>query len=377
MTLAMPISEWPIGPKGTLHAGALALLGGSASTGTVVSALGPGEAPRHRAAGDDLSCRHAGAGRRALLDGDGGPPGRSSRPGDRDVRGPRRDGERPQDAPPSTGCAAYASSRPPRRGSPSPRATRRLANEFGNGGRGTIALLSKSATAAAARAAARPGHSSRALEVKVALLRPAPPGDAGVTAHGRIFNRGGPVVDSAEVRHEGASPRRPPVRACSAPDRLGASSGPAPLLQARRRQTSGARRRPFRGDVGQVRSTRTRRPARRREPVRVDRAGHRHRRAGDRHRHDDDGEVDPVLAPLEAPVRQPVPRRCAVDGRRAREIRRSQSRLGRPEVGISDRERVPEDEVQRHGEHQVHEPEAGAEVEESERPLGEVPELRW
>ncbi len=265
VTFTMPISEWLMGPKGTLHPGVLTLLGDSSMTGAVVSALGPGRlfvtaelsmtflADMPSPGGELVSTAtvvHVDE-RHGLATGEvRGPTGEllgfgTSRvfmqpPFDPSVFGalapppPEPDWstpdpwQRPLDwlapgEPVPSGPGALVETANGLRGAPpidrllgirlveasregvvfAMRAGGWLANEFGNVSGGTIALLAKSATAAAGQAAARSGHVFRALDVKVNFLRPVPPDDTDVTAHGRIFNRGRIMVASAEVHHKG------------------------------------------------------------------------------------------------------------------------------------------------------------------------------
>ena len=60
-----------------------------------------------------------------------------------------------------------------------------LGNEFGTANGGALALLGKSATAAAGQAAARPGSPYRALDVKVNLLEAVPLDGRELVAVGR------------------------------------------------------------------------------------------------------------------------------------------------------------------------------------------------
>lgn len=263
----MPASEWLMGPKGTLHPGVLALLGDSAMTGAVITALPPGvllvtaelsmtflaEMPspggelvatatvvhvdnRHGLA----TCRVCGPSGEVLAFG-------TSRaflepPFDTGVLGPflPLEPEEPWPTPdpwerpvepaktgPSSGVAsgpdalletaAGVRARPPidrllgirlidaAKGDVTfaMDASGWLCNEFGAVSGGAVALLAKSATAAAGQASARPGHSFRALDVKVNFLRPVPPDGTDVVARGRTFNRGKLTVASAEVHHNG------------------------------------------------------------------------------------------------------------------------------------------------------------------------------
>jgi acyl-CoA thioesterase len=78
-----------------------------------------------------------------------------------------------------------------------------LTNEFGAVSGGMLALLAKSATAAAGQAAARSGSSFRALDVKVNFIRGVPPDGKDIIARGHVSHRGQLTVASAVIEHDG------------------------------------------------------------------------------------------------------------------------------------------------------------------------------
>lgn len=266
VVFTMPISEWVLGPKGTMHPGVLALLGDSALTGAVITALPPGVLFVTAELSMTFMGDMPGPGGEMVATGnvvhvDGshglataeirGPQGQmlafgTSRvflepPMDTSGLGPleplaeepdwptadpwARPLDQPVEAPDASpdGLAALeatavgARSRPPidrlvgirlletARGEVSfgMKASPWLTNEFGAVSGGMLALLAKSATAAAGQAGARTGMSYRALDVKVNFLRGVPPDGTDIVAVGRINHRGRLTVASAEVRHQG------------------------------------------------------------------------------------------------------------------------------------------------------------------------------
>jgi uncharacterized protein (TIGR00369 family) len=266
VVFTMPISEWLLGPKGTMHPGVLALLGDSALTGAVITALPPGvlfvtaelsmtfvgDMPgpggelvatgnvvhvdrRHGLAtseirGADGQLLGFGTSRVFLeppIDTSGlGPLG--ARPEEPDWPTPDP-WARPLDHPVLPHDDAYdglaaleqtaagVRARPPidrlvglrlestAKGEATfaMKASPWLTNEFGAVSGGMLALLAKSATAAAGQAGARTGLPYRAVDVKVNFLRGVAPDGTDIVAVGSIAHRGRLTVASAEVRHKG------------------------------------------------------------------------------------------------------------------------------------------------------------------------------
>jgi uncharacterized protein (TIGR00369 family) len=266
VVFTMPLSDWLLGPKGTIHPGALAVLGDSTLTGAVITALPPGvlfttaelsmtflgEMPgsggelvatgtvvhvdgRHGLATAEIRGPAGGllgfGTSRVFLEppidtsafGPLGPlppepewptPDPWQRPLDRrhlpaaaDTAGVlilQETATGARQRPPidrltgirllhaETGTATFAM-----------RASPWLANEFGAVGGGLLALLAKSATAAAGQTAARTGYGYRALDVKVNFLRGVQPDGTDIVAVGQVAHRGRLTVANAEVRHKG------------------------------------------------------------------------------------------------------------------------------------------------------------------------------
>ncbi len=267
VTYAMPLSPWLQGPKGTIHPGVLVLLGDSALTSAVVTALPPGvifttaelsmtylgEMPRP---GGSLLAharvlhtddRHGLA--VADLVGPGGellgfgtsrvflqPPIDLS-----DMPAPPPPPPEPEWGSPDPWEReleeeAHAAGPPPPHGlevlletaaggrprSPIDRlfgitvrgvekgaitfempASEWLTNELGMVGGGTLGLVAESATSAAGQTVARPGSPYRALDVKINFLQPVPPDGSPIVATGRAVHRGRLVVATTEVTHQG------------------------------------------------------------------------------------------------------------------------------------------------------------------------------
>lgn len=266
VVFSMPISEWLLGPKATMHPGVLALLGDSALTAAVITVLPPGvlfvtaelsmtfmgEMPgaggelvatgsvvqvdgQHGLAtaeirGPDHRLLGFGTSRVFLeppLDTSGfgpvAPPPEEQAwdtpdPWERPLDGPVASPTGDPDGPAALAeTAAGVRARPPIDRLVGIRlvgagkgevtfampASPWLANEFGMVSGGMLALLAKSATAAAGQASARSGYTYRALDVKVNFLRGVPPDGADIVAVGRMTHRGRLTVASAEVRHKG------------------------------------------------------------------------------------------------------------------------------------------------------------------------------
>lgn len=264
VVFTMPISDWLMGPKGTMHPGVLTLLGDSALTGAVITALpagvlfvtaelsmtfvadmpGPGGElvatgtvvhvdGRHGLATSEIRGPGAellgfGTSRVFLnepLDTSGfgplGPPPEEPRwttpdPWQRPLDEPvPASGPAPDGPTALAEVAAGVRSRPPidrlvgihligtTKGEASfaMKASPWLTNEFGAVSGGMLALLAKSATAAAGQASARAGHSYRALDVKVNFLRGVPADGTDIVAKGRMTHRGRLTVASSEVWH--------------------------------------------------------------------------------------------------------------------------------------------------------------------------------
>jgi uncharacterized protein (TIGR00369 family) len=266
VVFTMPISEWLLGPKGTMHPGVLALLGDSALTGAVITALPPGvlfvtaelsmtfvaDMPgpggelvatgnlvhvdrRHGLATSEIRGPEGqllgfGTSRVFLeppIDTSGfGPlaplpeepdwptPDPWARPLDHPVVVPD---DTPDGLAALEQTAAGVRARPPidrlvgirlegtAKGEAtfSMKASPWLTNEFGAVSGGMLALLAKSATAAAGQAGARAGLPYRALDVKVNFLRGVPPDGTDIVAVGKIDHRGRLAVASAQVSHRG------------------------------------------------------------------------------------------------------------------------------------------------------------------------------
>ncbi len=266
VVFTMPISPWLLGPKGTMHPGVLTLLGDSALTGAVITALPPGVlfvtaelsmtfvADMPSAGGELVATGHVVHvdGRHGLatceirgpedqLLGFGTSRVFLERPMDVSGLGPISPPPdepawltpdpwaRPLDEPVVAaiggpdGPAALAETAAGVRARPpidrlagislldtakgeatfSMKASPWLTNEFGAVSGGMIALLAKSATAAAGQAGARAGLAYRALDVKVNFLRGVRPDGTDIVAKGKITHRGRLTVASAEVSHRG------------------------------------------------------------------------------------------------------------------------------------------------------------------------------
>lgn len=78
-----------------------------------------------------------------------------------------------------------------------------LTNEMGTVSGGAIGLLAKSATSAAGQTVARPGYPYRALDVKINFLKQVPPDGEPIRATGRAVHRGKLMVANTEVVHGG------------------------------------------------------------------------------------------------------------------------------------------------------------------------------
>jgi acyl-CoA thioesterase len=266
VVFSLPASAWLLGPKAKLHPGVLALLGDSATAGAVITALPPGVlfvtaelsmtflADMPGAGGElfaeasvvHVDDRHAlatteirepagtllGFGTsRVFLER----PMDTSRLGTLSPLPPEPDWPTPDPwARPLDRCATATESQPN-----GPESLRRtadglvsrppidrllgirlveaaaaeatftmpaspwLTNEFGAVSGGMLALLAKSATAAAGQAAARPGSTFRALDVKVNFIRGVPPDGQDIIARGRVSHRGQLTVASAVIEHNG------------------------------------------------------------------------------------------------------------------------------------------------------------------------------
>ena len=264
VTCAMPLSPWLQGPKGRIHPGVLVLLGDSALTAAVLTALPPGvvfttaelsmtflaEMPppggelRAVASALHLEARHGLA--VADLLGPGGArlgfgtsrvflqppmdmseaPPFSPAPDDEDWPTPDPCERELSEAPPPLaghGVVELADTRTGERPRPpidrllgirlaavgdgevtfTLPASEWLANELGMVSGGMLGLLAHSATSAAGQTVARPGSPYRSLDVKVNFLEQVPPDGSPIVATGRALHRGKLVVANTEVTHGG------------------------------------------------------------------------------------------------------------------------------------------------------------------------------
>ena len=267
VTFTMPASPWLAGPKGIIHPGVLVLLGDSALTGAVLTALPPGvlfstaelsmtflaEMP---SPGGELTAQASvlhSSGRHGLAVAElRGPVGELLGFGTSrvflqppmDVSGlPRLEPPAPEPdwathdpwarpivPPPAVvvpaathGLEVLAKAahgeqpRPPIDRLLGIRVTRVdrgaitfskpasdwLTNELGMVSGGCLGLLAESATSAAGQSLARPGSGYRALDVKINFLAQVPPDGGDIVAQSRAIHQGKLMVATTEVVHQG------------------------------------------------------------------------------------------------------------------------------------------------------------------------------
>jgi acyl-CoA thioesterase len=260
----MPLSPWLQGPKGRIHPGVLVLLGDSALTAAVLTALPPGVVfstaelsmtflgelpppggelravasvlhtePRHGLAVADLlgpSGERLGFGTARVflqppLDVSGLPPFSPTAP---EAAWPTPDPwarDLEEELPPLAGHGLLDLDATRAGGRPRPAidrligirveavnegevtftmpASQWLANELGTVSGGMLGLLAHSATSAAGQSVARPGSPYRALDVKINFLEQVEPDGEPISATGRAIHRGRLVVANTEVSHSG------------------------------------------------------------------------------------------------------------------------------------------------------------------------------
>ena len=264
VTFGMPLSPWLQGPKGRIHPGVLVLLGDSALTAAVLTALPAGVVfstaelsmtflgempapggelravatalhiePRHGLAVADLfgpSGERLGFGTARVflqppIDVSGLPPFSSAPP---EAAWPTPDPwarELVEETPKLVGHGLLDLDATRVGGRPRPpidrligirlvevgegevtftmRASPWLGNELGTVSGGMLGLLAHSATSAAGQSVARAGSPYRALDVKVNFLEQVDPDGEPVSATGRAIHRGKLVVANTEVTHGG------------------------------------------------------------------------------------------------------------------------------------------------------------------------------
>lgn len=264
VTFAMPLSPWLQGPKGRIHPGVLVLLGDSALTGAVLTALPAGVVfstaelsmtflgempapggelravasvlhtePRHGLAVADLlgpSGERLGFGTarvflRPPMDVSGLP---AFSPAPPEAAWPTPDPwarDLEEKTPPLMGHGLLDLDETRAGGRPRPPIDRLLGirvvgvgegevtfampaspwlgNELGMVSGGMLGLLAHSATSAAGQSVARAGSPYRALDVKVNFLEQVEPDGELITATGRAIHRGKLVVANTEVTHGG------------------------------------------------------------------------------------------------------------------------------------------------------------------------------
>ena len=264
VTCALPLSPWLQGPKGRIHPGVLVLLGDSALTAAVLTALPPGVVfstaelsmtflgemptpggelravasvlhtePRSGLAVADLlgpSGERLGFGTARVflqppLDVSGLPPFSPAPP---ETAWPTPDPwarDLEEELPPLAGHGRQVldETRAGRRPRPAidrligirlegvgegevdftMPASGWLSNELGTVSGGMLGLLAHSATSAAGQSVARAGSPYRALDVKINFLEQVEPDGEPITATGRAIHRGKLVVANTEVVHGG------------------------------------------------------------------------------------------------------------------------------------------------------------------------------